>query len=149
MKKYYKGGKSKAIRGLKGYADKAFQAAGFELDYESALDQNSEGQWGFDTDEVDALLVPAPKGVASLLPSKGVKIEKDRDEQNGIKRPSIGGVCRTIWDVCDTMVASGEQPAIADVKALTEEQGISSVTTSIQFYQWRRFNGITGRTKKV
>src|SRR5690554_4439873 len=34
-------------------------------------------------------------------PATGLKIEKDRPEQNGIKRPSIGGKCRAIWDALD------------------------------------------------
>ena len=32
---------------------------------------------------------------------EGLKIEKNREEQNGIKRPSVGGKCRAIWDALD------------------------------------------------
>src|SRR5688572_21089010 len=43
--------------------------------------------------------VPAPVvQVSPRLTSKGLKIEKDREQRNGVKRPSAGGACRAVWD---------------------------------------------------
>lgn len=86
----------------------------------------------------------APKATKAPVET-GIKIEKNREEQNGIKRPSIGGVCRAIWDHCDAKRAEGSVPKLKDVKAHATEQGWDLVTTSIQYYQWRKFCGIVGR----
>lgn len=79
---------------------------------------------------------------------KGIKIEKDREERNGVKRPSVGGACRAVWDALDEMVAAGEQPTSKDVKALAEQNEWNANNASIEFYQWRKFHGIRGRQPK-
>ena len=77
--------------------------------------------------------------------SSGLKIEKAREERNGIKKPSVGGQCRAVWDALDDMVAAGTQPTAKQVKELAEERGWNPNNASIEFYQWRKFNGIRGR----
>lgn len=84
---------------------------------------------------------------AAKRTSSGLKIEKAREERNGIKRPSVGGTCRAVWDAMDEMVASGKNPSAKDVKALAEERGWNQNNASIEFYQWRKFQGIVGRPK--
>lgn len=79
---------------------------------------------------------------------KGIKIEKDREERNGVKRPSAGGACRAVWDALDAMVAAGEQPTSKEVKALAEQNEWNANNASIEFYQWRKFHGIRGRQPK-
>jgi hypothetical protein len=80
----------------------------------------------------------------------GLKIEKDRPEQNGIKRPSIGGKCRAVWDACDAFAQEhGDDPTAKDVKAIAEANGWNPNNASIEFYQWRKFNGIKGRQPKA
>ena len=81
---------------------------------------------------------PAPKATGT-----GLKIEKDREEKNGIKRPSIGGKCRAIWDALDQHAeTTGDDPTAKDVKALAAEHGWNPNNASIEFYQWRKFHGI-------
>jgi len=82
---------------------------------------------------------------AAKRTSSGLKIEKAREERNGIKKPSVGGQCRAVWDALDDMVAAGTQPTAKHVKALAEERGWNANNASIEFYQWRKFNGIRGR----
>ena len=60
---------------------------------------------------------------AAKRTSSGLKIEKAREERNGIKKPSVGGQCRAVWDALDDMVAAGTQPTAKQVKAMTEERG--------------------------
>jgi hypothetical protein len=73
----------------------------------------------------------------------GLKIEKDRPEQNGVKRPSIGGKCRAIWDALDVYRAeTGELPTSKTVKELAADEGWNPNNASIEYYQWRKFNGI-------
>lgn len=82
---------------------------------------------------------PAPTTDAAT----GLKIEKDRPEQNGIKRPSIGGKCRAIWDALDEYRAeTGELPTSKTVKELAADEGWNPNNASIEYYQWRKYNGI-------
>lgn len=79
----------------------------------------------------------------------GLKIEKDRPEQNGIKRPSIGGKCRAVWDALDAYQAeTGDVPTAKVVRDLAADEGWNPNNASIEFYQWRKFHGITGRAPK-
>lgn len=73
------------------------------------------------------------------------RIEKDREERNGVKRPSIGGACRAVWDFCD---AAEGTPSVKAVKAEAEARGWNVNNASIEYYQWRKFMGIRGRQGK-
>jgi hypothetical protein len=78
----------------------------------------------------------------------GLKIEKNREERNGVKRPSVGGKCRVIWDFLDAVYQGGKvMPTSAMVKEAAENNGWNPNNASIEFYQWRKFNGISGRQK--
>lgn len=78
----------------------------------------------------------------------GYKVEKDRPEQNGVIRPSKDGKCRQVWDKCDELRAAngGEAPSAKQMREVSEGMGWNTNNTMIEFYQWRKFNGITGRT---
>ena len=86
----------------------------------------------------------APEAATPEQPTgTGLKIEKDRPEQNGIKRPSAGGKCRAIWDALDEYRAeTGELPTSKTVKELAADSGWNPNNASIEYYQWRKFNGI-------
>lgn len=76
----------------------------------------------------------------------GLKIEANREERNGIKRPSVGGVCRAVWDECDAyMEANGKSPKPSNLKEKALAEGWNLNNVSIELYQWRKFNGISGR----
>lgn len=91
-------------------------------------------------------LLPAP---ATAPEGKGLRIEKDRPERNGVKRPSAGGKCRAVWDALDAYRAEvGEVPSASVVRELAADMGWNPNNASIEFYQWRKYNGITGRTPK-
>lgn len=100
-------------------------------------------------------LTPAP---AAPLPvaskptqvAVGLVIEKDRPTQNGVTRPSAGGRCRAVWDALDAYRAeTNEVPTAAVVRSLAADEGWNPNNASIEFYQWRKYNGITGRAAKV
>lgn len=76
----------------------------------------------------------------------GTKIEKVREERNGVKRPSAGGKCRAVWDALDALqgeLEAGEKVTSAMVKDLAADEGWNANNASIEFYQWRKFNGIS------
>lgn len=87
-----------------------------------------------------------PKTEKPASNKQGIKIEKDRPQQNGVKRPSVGGACRAIWDFLDELRAKkGQAPTAAEVKAGAAENGWNPNNASIEYYHWRKFNGIAGR----
>ena len=108
------------------HGDKAYELQKMEW---SCLGCN--GEWGND-----------------VIKPVGLKIEKDRPEQNGIVRPSVGGKCRAIWDACDAYLEEkGAAPMPKDIKVIAEEKGWNLNNAVIEMYQWRKFHGITGRQK--
>lgn len=96
---------------------------------------------------IEAEVAP-PTPAPAPATGTGLKIEKDREEKNGIKRPSIGGKCRAIWDALDAHAEStGDDPTAKDVKAMAAEKGWNPNNASIEFYQWRKFNGVNSKPK--
>lgn len=83
----------------------------------------------------------------NVEPGKGIKIEKDRPDQNGIVRPSVGGKCRQVWDFCDSVYAGGQLPMPKQMREWAKEVGANENNAVIEMYQWRKFNGINGRQK--
>lgn len=101
------------------------------------------GEWGAEITE------PAPAAPKAAPTGTGVKIEKNREERNGVKRPSVGGLCRAIWDFCDAQVlANGEAPTVKAIKEAAPGQGWNPNNASIEYYLWRKFMGIRGRQAK-
>lgn len=85
---------------------------------------------------------PAP--FVPKVDRKGYTIQKERQEQNGVKRPSAGTVCGAVWDAFDAnpAVKAGELNALADAN------GWNRTNVSCEFYAWRKFMGIKGRAAK-
>jgi hypothetical protein len=73
---------------------------------------------------------------------KGYTIQKNRPEQNGVKRPSDNTTCGKVWAAFDA------NPTIASKQLgeLAEANGWNKNNVSCEFYQWRKFNGIKGRS---
>lgn len=77
----------------------------------------------------------------------GVKIQKVRIEQNGIKRPSEGTKCAQLWEMFETMQAEngGAVPTPKPAKDRSATLGMDPTTTTVQLYKWREFMGYKGR----
>lgn len=75
---------------------------------------------------------------------KGYTIQKEREELNGVKRPSEGTVCGNVWAEFDKNpeIKAGELAALADTN------GWNRTNVSCEFYAWRKFMGIKGRAAK-
>lgn len=93
------------------------------------------GEWG----QVRAPYV-APKAATGTATGTGLKIEKDRVERNGVKRPSVGGLCRAVWDWCDAQAALGLPPTGKGVKAQALVAGWNGNNATIELYQWRKWS---------
>lgn len=67
-------------------------------------------------------------------------LQKDRPEQNGIKRPSAGTVCAAVWEAVEALgvtAATSKQ-----MRAVAAEKGWNTNNVSIEFYRCRQFHGI-------
>lgn len=89
----------------------------------------------------------ADKPAAPVVPRvsrKGYTIQKEREERNGVKRPSEGTVCGNVWAEFDKNpeIKAGELATIADAN------GWNRTNVSCEFYAWRKFMGIKGRASK-
>lgn len=75
---------------------------------------------------------------------KGYTIQKERETRNGVKRPSEGTVCGSVWAEFDKNpeIKAGELSALAD------KHGWNRTNVSCEFYNWRKFMGIKGRSAK-
>lgn len=87
------------------------------------------------------------KPAAPVVPrvsSKGYTIQKEREERNGVKRPSEGTVCGSVWAEFDKNpeIKAGELATLADAN------GWNRTNVSCEFYAWRKFMGIKGRAAK-
>lgn len=97
-----------------------------------------------------AVAAPTDKP-ATVATGTGLKIEKAREERNGLKRPSVGGVCRAVWDACDKVNREEDGRVITskEIQALAVVHGWNANNASIEYYNWRKFMGVRGRQAKV
>lgn len=97
------------------------------------------------------LLGKADKGepVKEDKPS-AYKLEKNREERNGVKRPSAGCLCRQVWDLCDALEAEfGKMPTSKELQAKCEGKGWNVNNVIVEYYNWRKFMGYSKPRKKV
>ena len=116
--------------------------------------QPSSGTVVVDGKRTKAQAAPAPKAApraprtpAPVVPRverKGYHIQKDREERNGVKRPSEGTVCGAVWSVFDAK----PNTVAADLAQIADENGWNRTNVACEFYAWRKFMGIRGRQSK-
>lgn len=77
----------------------------------------------------------------------GIKVEANREERNGLVRPSAGGICRAMWDAVEQSIDAGKMLTAKEFKVLSEANGWNWNNASAEYYKARQFRGITGRVK--
>lgn len=94
----------------------------------------------------------APKAPEVTVPTVRTpvitKIEKNRPESNGVKRPSAGTICSQVWDIATGLSNANNElstPTLSQVVEAAEKVGINKYTARTQYARWRVFHGITGR----
>lgn len=85
---------------------------------------------------------PRPKVAGEVVQGKSLKIEKGRPSQNGITKPSVGSICRAIWDALDEKESI---PSFEDVRQLMVKHSWSRNTAFTQFQRWKQFHGVMPR----
>lgn len=78
--------------------------------------------------------------VTTGKPKKEAAPKVERVEQNGVKRPGPGK-CLEVWEYLDQH--GNMKPK--DLQPVAEAKGWNINNASIELYQWRKFNGISGR----
>lgn len=76
------------------------------------------------------------------------KVDRNRPENNGVKRPSDGTICAHIWSLATQITAEKTAPAIATLSEVinaAETVGVNKYTARTQYARWRVFNGHTGK----
>lgn len=83
---------------------------------------------------------PADAVVTTSKPKKAAAPKVERVEQNGVKRPGPGK-CLEVWEYLDQH--GNMKPK--DLQPVAEAKGWNINNVQIELYQWRKFNGISGR----
>lgn len=63
--------------------------------------------------------------------------------RNGVRRP-IKGKCADVWNALDNMLPNGV-PTIGNVRDLAKANGWNINNATIEFYAWRKFNGLNNK----
>ena len=104
-----------------------------------AMEQERYEAQNPDAPEVQAD-APADAVVTTGKPKKEAAPKVERVEQNGVKRPGPGK-CLEVWEYLDQH--GNMKPK--DLQPVAEARGWNINNASIELYQWRKFNGISGR----
>jgi len=121
-----------------------------EVDADEEMDEEDEAQETEVKSEPaqaqQVAVAPRAKVIGEVVQPKSLKIEKDRDERNGVRRPSIGSICREIWNVLDMLHGTkNEELTFKDVRDAMEAGGWQRNTAYTQFQRWKKFHGLMPR----
>lgn len=79
----------------------------------------------------------------------GYHIDEERPTKHGVTKRSAGTIGGRLWSIFDRMAkGSPKDLLIAKVKESTLVEAFNENKVVIEFYYWRRFNGVRGRGKK-
>lgn len=71
---------------------------------------------------------------------------KKEPEQNGVRKPSVGTLCRAAWDLFDAISTSMDQTApISYVLPVALDKGLNEANVKAEYARWKKYHGITGR----
>jgi uncharacterized membrane protein YkoI len=81
----------------------------------------------------------------------GYHIDTDRDEKHGVKRRSAGTIGGRLWAIFDKLAAKAGGPEKVEIAVVKESPLVADFNDNkivIEFYYWRRYNGVRGRGRK-
>jgi hypothetical protein len=105
-------------------------------------------------DQMRAALAALQPSAPELKPikrtkAKDVKTTVQREQRFGVKRPNPGGKCAAVWEALDDMVAKGLTPDVAAIREWAAKHKQNANNAQIEFYGWRRWNGLGSKDKKA
>lgn len=67
-------------------------------------------------------------------------------EQNGIRKPGAGTLCRAAWDIFDAVSTElGQTAPISFVLPVALAKGLNEANVKAEYARWKKYMGITGR----
>lgn len=112
---------------------------------------------------------PREKVIGEVVKQKSLKIEKGRESQNDVTKPSTGSICRQIWDALDAKMATSTKaatkenegseegddaeepvavvPTFADLRDMMKQYGWARNTAMTQYQRWKQFHGVMPRSQ--
>lgn len=67
-------------------------------------------------------------------------------EAHGVKRPQRAGLCWEVWELAYRLQAgTGELPTVATMRE--EAPHLNPTNVQIEYYNWRKYNGVRGRQR--
>lgn len=123
------------------------------VDADEEIEEQAHAHPAFGAFAFGQLTAPSNNGVQEEPATRSqtlTKVERNRPEANGVKRPSNGTVCAQIWDLATEMSNGDEMPrakiaTLSEVVKAAESKGINKYTARTQYARWRVFHGLTGR----
>lgn len=71
---------------------------------------------------------------------------KKEPEQNGIRKPSVGTLCRAAWDLFDAVTGEmGQTAPISYVLPVALAKGLNEANVKAEYARWKKYRGISGR----
>lgn len=71
---------------------------------------------------------------------------KKEPEQNGIRKPSVGTLCRAAWDLFDAVTAEmGQTAPISYVLPVALAKNLNEANVKAEYARWKKYHGISGR----
>lgn len=99
--------------------------------------------------QTEAPKVDGPRAttVGTVVESKSLKIEKGRPSANGVTKPSVGSICRAVWDALDAKRAELKAiPSFENVRDLMKSNNWQRNTAFTQFQRWKQYHGVMPRS---
>jgi hypothetical protein len=97
--------------------------------------------------ESEPVAAPASAHVVTTSKPKQAVAPKvpreSREERNGVKRPRAGGLCAAVWDFCDHAARAVTGKVL---RQAAEDKGWNENNALIEFYNWRKLNGVSRAT---
>jgi len=94
-------------------------------------------RFGFRHKQTQAVAPAKAAGKVQRAPAARV-LAKPREQRNGVKRPTAGGLCAAVWEWLDAHPDTN----LADVRDEASKRGWNVNNAAIELYQWRKFSGI-------
>lgn len=81
----------------------------------------------------------------------GYHIDEERPVKHGVKKRSNGTIGGRLWAIFDTMAEKAGGPAKLEIAVVKESPKVAEFNKNkvlIEFYLWRKHNGVRGRGRK-
>ena len=91
-----------------------------------------------------AVKAALPVPMLPVIEQAPVKVERPKAVvKNNVKAPMRPGKCMHVWQTCEAIYkATGKVPTLKELNAHEAMQGTNTTNNAIEFYRWRKFNGL-------